>query len=124
MSNNSLEHYLFELTDLLYFVGLGPITPHTRGLFGNTALHVAAVRGELDALGWLLDAGVDIHANGEEGYTALHEAVGHGHHEAVRFLLARGASPHRTNDDGESPLDIAQLSGDEATAALLLDHAA
>ena len=120
----SLQSYLAELADLPDFVELGPISPHTRGNFGNTALHVAATRGELDALGWLLDAGADINAAGGHGYTPLHDAVEQHQREAVRFLLVRGASRSTTNLDGYTSQQLAELLGDEQTAVLLRDHAA
>ena len=123
VNNQPLHRYLQNLADLPEFVELGRIFPHTRGNFGNTPLHVAAIRGELDALGWLLDAGADIDAVGEHGYTALHEAIAQHQREAVRFLLARGASPEIPNADGDQPLALAERLDDQQTIAVLLGRA-
>ena len=119
VDDDFLQAYLGELTELPEFVELGPVGPRTRGNFGNTPLHVAAVRGEVDAIEALLDAGAEINAAGEHGYTALHEAVEQGQGEVVRLLLARGASVSAHNAEGQRALDIAEWLDNPQTAAML-----
>jgi ankyrin repeat protein len=67
------------------------IGPHTRSRVGDTPLHIAAIRGDVKAIGLLLDLGADINARGENGYTALHYAVAQERPDVVRLLLGRGA---------------------------------
>ncbi|KAJ4416853.1 hypothetical protein N0V82_006492 [Gnomoniopsis sp. IMI 355080] len=60
--------------------------------FGRTPLHVAALRGDADAVLALLDAGAARDARGNHGKHALHYACKAGSIEVVDALVARGAS--------------------------------
>lgn len=88
-------------------------------LIGDTALHVAAGRGDLDLGRVLLEASANPNARGEYGNTPLHEAVGQRKHEIVKLLLAHGAAKNARNEDGLTPLDIARLSGDPGLVELV-----
>jgi ankyrin repeat protein len=81
------------------------------GNFGNTPLHVAAVRGDLEELEALLAAGANPGARGELGNTPLHEAVGQGHRAIAERLLKAGADRHVANDNGLTPLQLAEMFG-------------
>lgn len=61
---------------------------------GRTPLHVAALRGDADAIEVLLDAGADLDARGNHNRHAMHYACKAGSIDAVEVLLARGASLH------------------------------
>jgi ankyrin repeat protein len=78
------------------------------GNFGDYPIHVAAIRGAVDELNALIDAGADVNAIGEQRMTPLHEAVGQERVEAVKLLLARGARLTDKNEWGETALDIAR----------------
>jgi ankyrin repeat protein len=58
-----------------------------RGVYGNTLLKIATVRGDIDAARVLLDAGAEVDAVVEEGCTALWYASAFNHPEIVRILL-------------------------------------
>ncbi len=90
-----------------------------RGIFGNTPLHVAAVRGDLAELTALLDGGADINAVGELGYTPLHYAVSQEMLEAAELLLSRGAMKTIGDEHGRTPLDLASLRERDAFVRLL-----
>jgi ankyrin repeat protein len=94
---------------------------------GTTALMFAAGRGwrngsalapsydqgseqeAVDAIGMLLDLGLEIDAADDTGNTALHAAVtGRGSAAIVAALLARGADPTAPNAKGETPLALAE----------------
>ena len=63
----------------------------------------------VDAIGMLLDLGLEIGATDDAGNTALHAAVtGRGSAAIVAALLARGADPMATNGKGETPLALAE----------------
>src|SRR5260370_39152027 len=81
------------------------------GNFGERPLHVASVRGNMEEIAALIDAGADVNAPGDLGNTPLHEAVGQGHITAIKFLLDNGASVDVRNELGETPLEIARLKG-------------
>ena len=65
-----------EHEELPEFVGVPLDHVNQAGIFGDTPLHVAAMRGDLDEVAALLDGGAEVNARGELGDTALHLAVG------------------------------------------------
>lgn len=88
---------------------------------------VPTADGAVEALGLLLDRGMDVDAFNAAGNTALHGAVGRGD-AVVKFLASRGASLDVKNKAGFTPLDLASGSGGrggrpgvvrESTVALL-----
>jgi ankyrin repeat protein len=111
MNDCDLQNLLAEMADLPCFCHLPSVSVTTRGAFGNTPLHVAAVRGDVRAIVILLRAGADINAPGEHGYTPLHEAVEQGHAPAVRVLLDHGADTTARTDGGFTALDLARMEG-------------
>ncbi|MGV3757516.1 MAG: ankyrin repeat domain-containing protein [Verrucomicrobiota bacterium] len=108
-----LQSFLDEIRDLPDFAGRDEsvIGVLSRGLFGGTPLHVAAIRGDTRMIALLLDAGAEIDARGEYGHTPIHEAVGQEHVEAVRLLLSRGADCSIANDWGQTPKQSAKIGG-------------
>ena len=72
---------------------------------GNTALHLAAGKGLLDALVCLLEeGGADVHIKNGKGWMAIQCAANGGHFEAVLRLVRHG-SPWRLKGDA----DVAKL---------------
>jgi hypothetical protein len=70
-------------------------------------LHVMAKRGDLPAVKWLLDNGVDANArwsHWDADVTPLHLAAAQGHADVVRLLLDAGADPtiRDTKHDGDA----------------------
>ena len=59
-----------------------------------SALEMAALRGDIEALARLLDAGVHPDSLTARGASPLRRAAERGHLEALRLLLDRGASPN------------------------------
>jgi hypothetical protein len=125
MPSNELQEFFDEIRDLPEFVGLGEACSgsSTRGLFGDTPLHVAAIRGDAHIIALLLDAGAEIDARGEYGHTRLHEAASQGHIEVVKLLLSRGADPGVRNDWGQTAKEIAQIGGKHGIEILFSDVA-
>lgn len=112
MKTINLAHFYEDIAGIgAGFEDTPEIGPHTRSRVGDTPLHIAAVRGEVQTVGWLLEAGADINTGGEIGYTALHYAVEHGHPEVVRLLLQRGANREIRffeSHAGETALELTQ----------------
>lgn len=121
---SELESFLREIADLPDFDGISPLNVNSRGSFGNTPLHVAAIRGDTAMIASLLDAGAVIDAAGEYQYTPLHEAVEQGHLDAVRVLLEHGASLAAVTYDGETPLVLAGIIENREIEILLRENIA
>jgi ankyrin repeat protein len=83
-----------------------------RDSVGRTPLHRAAVRGDVDAIARLIDAGADPNVqvrskeeqSSEWGSTPLHLAAANGQIQAAMLLLGRGADVNARNDRGATPL--------------------
>ncbi|RLN89079.1 hypothetical protein BBJ28_00004891 [Nothophytophthora sp. Chile5] len=92
----------------------------------DAPLHVAASHGDLACLQLLLHHGADICVVEEFGRTPLHCAVANGNHDCVAYLLDVGGDSVLNSGDheGDTALHYAALSGNEATAKLLLESAA
>jgi uncharacterized protein len=102
-----LHRYLDE--DLPEFTGFDKLDINQLGIFGNSPLHVACVRGLIEEVDLLLRGGANVHMRGENGNTPLHEAVIQGHVDVVRLLLSFGAQMETKNDDGHSAIDVAVI---------------
>jgi len=93
------------------FVGMSLKSVHQAGIFGERPLGVACVRGIMEEIEALVEAGADVNAKGELGNTPLHEVIGQNHLHVVEFLLRRGASCDTKNDFGDTPVDLARRQG-------------
>jgi ankyrin repeat protein len=113
-----VEALLREMGDLPIFQDCGPLGVNTVGRGGDTPLIVAIIRGDLQGMQDLLDAGADPSAVGEDDFTPLHWGAKAGP-VFVRALLAKGAMCLTRNVFGELPSDIARQSEQLEMKALL-----
>jgi ankyrin repeat protein len=74
---------------------------------GDTALIVAAGRGDEDYTAFLLTRGADPNGPGKGGNTPLITAARTGFGQAVEWLLGQGAKVDLANKMGETPLIVA-----------------
>ncbi|RZF59013.1 ankyrin repeat domain-containing protein [Sphingomonas populi] len=58
---------------------------------GDAALHMAAIAEDVEAVSWLLNAGIDPNALGDMGQTALHWAIANKNKEMAELLVSFGA---------------------------------
>jgi ankyrin repeat protein len=86
---------------------------------GWTPLHYAASGGGFEVVRWLLEQGAPIDAPSPNRSTALMMAARYGASESVELLLARGADPRLRNDRGLSAADFARGAGRDALAERL-----
>lgn len=86
---------------------------------GWTPLHYAASGPEPKLLTLLLDRGAKIEARSPNGTTALMMAARYGAQDGVAVLLARGADPRARNDLGLTAAEFARQGGRDALAARL-----
>ncbi|MCK6501411.1 MAG: ankyrin repeat domain-containing protein, partial [Nitrospira sp.] len=96
---------------------------HARDDRGNTALHLAAHLGNLDAVSLLVRSGADVNATNREGVTPLLRAAADS--AKVALLLQHGADPNLASALGHTPLMLAARSPFSGESArLLLDKGA
>eukprot|EP01047_Picozoa_sp_COSAG01_P010075 COSAG01_NODE_423_length_17260_cov_203.736962_9_plen_1246_part_00 len=90
-------------------------------LAAETALHVAARRGELPGLQAEVQAGVNLDQLDGLGYTAMARAAANGHATVVKALIGAGARAEQKNNAGNLPLHLAlQTKAPEETVRSLL----
>uniref|UniRef100_A0A3P9P7B9 BRCA1 associated RING domain 1 n=1 Tax=Poecilia reticulata TaxID=8081 RepID=A0A3P9P7B9_POERE len=87
---------------------------------GETPLHLAAIKGDVDSVNELLDQGADPNLKDNAGWTPLHEACNLGHLAAAKVLVARGALLNTPGYENDSPLHDAVRNGHAAIVKLLL----
>jgi ankyrin len=111
-----------KIVNVLLEAGANPETkdPQTK----ETAMLMAAGRGQMEVVRRLLDRGTRINERDAVGKTALYTAVEDGYEDLARLLLARKADPNVASDAGATPLHVAAWFGRTELARLLLDHEA
>jgi ankyrin repeat protein len=105
-----------ELTELIeryrnspefLFVDLSDV--NAKGMTGDTLLHAAVTRGELNDVRILIACGASVNAIGDLGSTPLHYAASRGLVEIARELLQCGADVNIRNEFSQTPVDLARL---------------
>ncbi|XP_054642981.1 BRCA1-associated RING domain protein 1 isoform X2 [Dunckerocampus dactyliophorus] len=91
---------------------------------GETPLHLAAIKGDVEAVRELLDQGADPNLKDNAGWTPLHEACNLGHLAVVEVLVSRGALVNTPGYENDSPLHDAVRNGHIAVVKLLLHFGA
>jgi len=95
----------------------------SKGRNGDTALHLAAMRGYTELAQKFLSAKVDPNMRNDRGETALHIAVQH-KSDIAKLLLKSGAKPDLKDDQGHTPLMLASYAGENENVRLLIQHKA
>ncbi|KAJ8352848.1 hypothetical protein SKAU_G00243240 [Synaphobranchus kaupii] len=91
---------------------------------GETPLHLAAIKGDVEAVRELLDQGADPNFKDHAGWTPLHEACNLGHEGVVEVLLQQGALLNTPGYQNDSPLHDAVRNGRTGVARLLVGRGA
>ncbi|KAG7488740.1 hypothetical protein MATL_G00036880 [Megalops atlanticus] len=89
---------------------------------GETALHMAAIRGDAEQVKELIGAGADVNIKDFAGWTPLHEACNLGYYDVAKVLIAAGAEVNTQGLDDDTPLHDASSSGHKDIVKLLLQH--
>uniref|UniRef100_A0A3P9BTS8 BRCA1 associated RING domain 1 n=1 Tax=Maylandia zebra TaxID=106582 RepID=A0A3P9BTS8_9CICH len=87
---------------------------------GETLLHLAAIKGDVEAVKDLLDQGADPNLKDNAGWTPLHEACNLGHLAVVELLVSMGALLNTPGYENDSPLHDAVRNGHSSIVKLLL----
>ncbi|KAL0435807.1 UNVERIFIED_CONTAM: hypothetical protein Sradi_0288600 [Sesamum radiatum] len=115
---------------------------------GQTALHLAAIHGQVEAIQFLVSVGSNVDSTDRFGWTPLHYAAQEGHFEAVEFLLNhlfyskysraariddvhaikscldQGADVNGRDQNGWTPLHRAAFKGHIESVKVLVSHGA
>ena len=115
----TIQQVYLDYSGHVEFLGIEISSPHTKGGFDSTLLHLAAYRGDLEACDLLIQNGADVNARGNLQNTPLHDAALANNDKIIEFLLVNGANKNLENEFGQTPLKVA-LIGNKEKAILLL----
>lgn len=116
----SLLHYLVAkppteqcLKYIRIVIQKGKCSPNISNLRGRTPLHIAAERGNIDAVNLLVQYGAKIDAKDRNGDTPLHRAVyrGNVNEEMIELLFEKGVDLDARNRFGRTPAFVAATLG-------------
>jgi ankyrin repeat protein len=88
---------------------------------GETALHMAASRGEVSVVQFLIANGSDVNAKNRDGETPLHNAAYRGRDLVIPLLIRGGADLAAKNTKGETPLAKTALGVRPVSAVFVPD---
>jgi ankyrin repeat protein len=91
-------------------------------VLGSTALIMATLTGDEDAVALLLEKGSDPNAPGTGGFSALHWAAKRGDRNMMRRLLDAGANPNLRTQRDEDILELYSFWNDPGFVRLLLER--
>lgn len=97
---------------------------NAKNKFGQTPLHIAAVRGYNEIISLLITEGANVNTRNKRGLAPIHAAAWSGHKETVALLIAKGANVNAKDEDGVTPLHVSALSGAKETMTLLISKGA
>ena len=87
----------------------------------ETALLIACMNGQIDAINVLLEAGADTNITDTYGHTCLHKAVNANcGKQAVQAITDHGADVNATNDKSQTALALACERGNENAMSVIL----
>ncbi|XP_046360036.2 uncharacterized protein LOC124137677 [Haliotis rufescens] len=75
--------------------------------FGRSCLQKAAMRGDIETIGYLCERGVDLNQKDMEGKSVLHYAIDECNMEMLQYLVQREADVHAVDDLGRNVIHYA-----------------
>ncbi|ORZ23480.1 hypothetical protein BCR42DRAFT_136711 [Absidia repens] len=100
------------------------LNPHKKDTSGRTHLHRWAIRGDVNVVKVLLQAGADPNVTDHAGYTPLHESSLRDRGDVVRLLLENGANVDAKGVDLDTALHDAVDNGHPKVVDILLQFGA
>jgi len=101
-----------------------PFNINYQAVNGTTALTMAADKGYLDMVEWLLKNGAKINQAMKDGAGPLYFAAYRGHVDVLKCLLQNGAKVDEEKNNGSTPLHIAAQKGHLKIVECLLQNGA
>ncbi|RUS85021.1 hypothetical protein EGW08_007205 [Elysia chlorotica] len=89
---------------------------------GDSGLHMACRKKDLDCVKLMVDAGVDLDLKNKDGQTAVHVATWEGDESILRYLYSVGASFNLHDKLERMPLHIAAERGFTGLVEFLISH--
>ncbi|KAL0992524.1 hypothetical protein UPYG_G00094480, partial [Umbra pygmaea] len=89
---------------------------------GLSALHHAALNGNLELISLLLESQAAVDIRDEKGMRPLHYAAWQGKAEPMKVLLKAGSSVNGQSDEGQIPLHLSAQHGHYDVSEMLLQH--
>uniref|UniRef100_A0A3B4C9L0 CASK interacting protein 1 n=1 Tax=Pygocentrus nattereri TaxID=42514 RepID=A0A3B4C9L0_PYGNA len=89
---------------------------------GFSALHHAALNGNLELISLLLESQAMVDIRDQKGMRPLHYAAWQGRSEPMKLLLKSGSSVNGQSDEGQIPLHLAAQHGHYDVSEMLLQH--
>ena len=89
-----------------------------RNMYGDSAISLAAISGQLGAVRRLVEYGVPLSGS---GWTPLQYAAYAGQREIVVYLLSKGAAVNDKAPNGQTPLMLAAAQGHSEVVRVLVD---
>lgn len=111
-----------DLDALQRLAGAGPHGLDAAGSHFRTALMGAALKGQAEAVTWLLEHGASADLTDEDSRSAMMLAALHGHAPIVRALLGRGAMIDRQDLALQTALHLATSHNRVDAVRTLLEH--
>lgn len=99
-------------------------SPDIQDKYGNTPLHIAALKGQIELSKVLLSHGASPDIQDKDGNTPLHIAAIKGQMELSKLFLSHRASPDIQSNNGDTPLHITAREGQIELSNLFLSHGA
>ena len=109
-----------DVSKLRAIVAANPAAINAKNDDGLTALWLAAQKGKLEAVTFLLENGADVDPKSDDGVTPLWIAAQQGYVEVVKALLAKNADIEAKRADGVTPLYMAADNGQIEVVKVLL----
>lgn len=115
----AVEHGEVEkVSSLLAKKGANPVKLDSEG---KSALHVAAARGQIDCLSFILTHGADLSVTDLAGFSPLHLAAKNNHTECCRKLIQSKCPIDAVDGSGKTALHHAAASGNIQIVQLLCE---